>query len=351
MSILRAAILSALLLGLPMAGVWLAGLPADRYLEFPPGTLYVSHADFSWTAFAGLVLMELVVLILLFGAFVARARTASSSQLRFPSWGYAGVALMAGTWVLAWSRFTWMGPFQAHTFTPLWISYVLVVNAVTFWRTGRCLITHDTAYFLKLIPVSAGFWWFFEYLNRFVQNWTYQGTDQFSSIEYLLFATLSFSTVLPAVMSTEELLASFGWRVSRDDEAVAPGGSLLWNAAFGLCAVALLLIGVFPNALFPFLWLAPIGIFGRFMVPVSRVTRGQLYRLAFAALVCGFFWEMWNHFSHAKWIYHVPFVERFKIFEMPLLGYFGYLPFGVECGIIAACLSRKEKSSHRRPEA
>jgi hypothetical protein len=52
---------------------------------------------------------------------------------------------------------------------------------------------------------------------------------------------------------------------------------------------------------------------------------------ALAALLCGFFWEMWNYHSLAKWIYSIPYVERIKIFEMPILGYMGYLPFGLLC--------------------
>jgi hypothetical protein len=59
------------------------------------------------------------------------------------------------------------------------------------------------------------------------------------------------------------------------------------------------------------------------------------YLLALAALVCGLFWEMWNYGSLLKWVYDVPFVGRFKLFEMPLLGYFGYLPFGLECAVIS----------------
>ena len=55
---------------------------------------------------------------------------------------------------------------------------------------------------------------------------------------------------------------------------------------------------------------------------------------AFAALACGFFWEMWNYYSYAKWEYSIPFVHRFQLFEMPILGYAGYLPFGLECALI-----------------
>jgi hypothetical protein len=64
--------------------------------------------------------------------------------------------------------------------------------------------------------------------------------------------------------------------------------------------------------------------------------------LALAALICGFFWELWNLYSQAKWIYSVPFVGRFKIFEMPILGYAGYLPFGLECAVVADFLLQRE---------
>ena len=57
-----------------------------------------------------------------------------------------------------------------------------------------------------------------------------------------------------------------------------------------------------------------------------------------AAIICGGFWEMWNYYSLAKWQYSIPLVQRFHIFEMPLLGYAGYLPFGLECAVIGDML-------------
>ncbi|MBW2675319.1 MAG: hypothetical protein JRD89_18220 [Deltaproteobacteria bacterium] len=45
---------------------------------------------------------------------------------------------------------------------------------------------------------------------------------------------------------------------------------------------------------------------------------------------------MWNWKSLAKWGYSIPFVHRYPIFEMPILGYAGYLPFGIECAIVGA---------------
>jgi hypothetical protein len=45
---------------------------------------------------------------------------------------------------------------------------------------------------------------------------------------------------------------------------------------------------------------------------------------------------MWNFYSMPKWIYTVPGVDRWHVFEMPLLGYAGYLPFGLECLAVAS---------------
>ena len=51
---------------------------------------------------------------------------------------------------------------------------------------------------------------------------------------------------------------------------------------------------------------------------------------------------MWNFGSLAHLDYTIAYVDRFRIFEMPLLGYAGYLPFGVECAAIAALVLDRE---------
>lgn len=59
-----------------------------------------------------------------------------------------------------------------------------------------------------------------------------------------------------------------------------------------------------------------------------------------ASLINGLFWEFWNHGSNYFvqqpvtnpnfWVYNIPYVDVIHLFsEMPLLGYFGYIPFGV----------------------
>ena len=56
--------------------------------------------------------------------------------------------------------------------------------------------------------------------------------------------------------------------------------------------------------------------------------------LSIGVLICGFFWEMWNFYSYPKWVYTTPGFEFWYAFEMPLLGYLGYVPFSM--GLFAA---------------
>jgi len=49
-----------------------------------------------------------------------------------------------------------------------------------------------------------------------------------------------------------------------------------------------------------------------------------------AGLVAGLLWEFWNYWALAKWEYDVPYLGHVKIFEMPVLGFFGFMPFIIE---------------------
>jgi len=49
---------------------------------------------------------------------------------------------------------------------------------------------------------------------------------------------------------------------------------------------------------------------------------------------------LWGHFySLPKWIYTVPYGNRFYLFKMPVLDYMRYLPFGLECVALAGFLT------------
>lgn len=354
--IIKFAILTAMLLGLPPLGVLSAGMPLRSLFEFPPRTLYVQHPSFSWIAF---IAYSLFIMAAAAPFFLRALRSRQPAPMktphakRFPWWGWCGMALGLVFWILAWNRFPWFSDYQPHTFTPLWIAYILIVSAFAVRRTGTCLLLRRPVSFMLLFPASACFWWFFEYLNRFVQNWSYTGVD-FGAAEYALFATLSFSTVLPAFAATREWFLSYSWWSSAYQHFYPVRVSsprLLAGAALTASAIGLSLLGVYPNHLFALLWISPLLILVSLQAlmkethifsPLRDGDWSFVLASALAALVCGFFWEMWNFHSLAKWTYHIPYVQRFNVFEMPLLGYAGYLPFGLECSVVAEMVLKEK---------
>jgi hypothetical protein len=124
---------------------------------------------------------------------------------------------------------------------------------------------------------------------------------------------------------------------------------MLALSALAASSIGLMCIGVLPNYLFSLLWISPLIIILSLQTLtgekhiLSGLAAGHwspVVSSALAAAFCGFFWEMWNYYSLARWEYSIPFVHRFKIFEMPILGYAGYLPFGVECVVIGKLVER-----------
>jgi hypothetical protein len=350
-TLLLVGITGLILVGAPLAGVSLAGQPLDAYLELPPRPVPAGAVGFSWTAFCLLAVFVMAAIAPFIWRFLSAPAPAPGHTPRrfaFPIWGWAALLWLAASWTLAWTRFPWFEFFQQHTFTPLWLGYIGVVNALTMRRAGSCLLAREPARFAALFPLSALFWWFFEYLNRFVANWRYTGIGDFDAREYTFFATLAFSTVLPAVTSTAEwirtcprLNAAFAhWyslRVPRPKTA-----ALL---VLALTAMSLAALGVFREYVFPLVWISPVLVMiclqalgGRATVlaPLAGGDWRGIASFTAAALICGFFWEMWNYGSLARWEYSVPHVDGVRVFEMPLLGYAGYLPFGIECAAIAA---------------
>lgn len=360
-----ALVVLALVLGLPLAGARWSGRPLAEFLQFPPPLeVPAAYLRFSWWA-AGAVAALLVAVALSWivgyrarGAVVAASPASASNPpvggnglrhepRRFPLWGWVALAWTLAWWGLAWTRWGWFAPLQAYTFFPLWLGFIVTVNAATERRTGSCLMRRAPGPWLGLFAASAACWWAFEWLNRFVRNWHYLNVENVGALEYFLHATACFSTVLPAVAAVAEWLASH----RRWEETMSHGPAWMWLARRGT-AVALAVFGCAslaatgaqPDWFYPALWVSPLALQLAAPMPADRpdlvreMAHGDWCRAgswAIAALVCGFFWELWNWQSLAKWIYTVPGVDRWHLFEMPALGYAGYLPFGLECLLVA----------------
>lgn len=254
----------------------------------------------------------------------------------FPRHGWLGLGLAAVFWPLNW----FLPGLRTHWgFFPLWLGYCLVIDGLVFWRTGTSLLARSRRRYAGLFAVSAPAWWIFEVVNGHLQNWTYLGAEAFTPFQFWAFATISFTTVIPAVFGAAELFASFDFvqrlgrgPTIRPDRRTSLGFFL---AGLGLFA----LMWAWPRLFFPFVWISiyfitePLNIWLGHRHLALWTAKGDwrpVVALWLGVLLTAFFWEFWNYFSYPKWVYHVPWGQFWHIFEMPLLGYGGYLPFALE---------------------
>ena len=248
-----------------------------------------------------------------------------------------GLVLAGGFWWLNWQSAR-LGPVTVWAFFPLWLGYIRAVDGLTAARYGTSLYGRDRRAFALMFLYSVPMWWLFEYFNRFLSNWEYVGGGHLPAWAFVFFASLSFSTVIPAVFVSAELLA----RTLPDSWARGPSltlGPRALVATFVFGATLFALITVWPDLFYPAAWLCvvmivePVVHLAGWPSLTREIGRGN-WRLPAAlglgALMCGFFWEMWNIHSWPKWVYHIPYLGFAKIFEMPALGYGGYVPFGLE---------------------
>jgi hypothetical protein len=265
-----------------------------------------------------------------------KVKSIGNERTSFPLHGWLGLSLALVFWFLNWT----LPGIRTHWgFFPLWLGYCLTIDGLVFWRTGTSLFTRNWQKYLGLFLISAPVWWLFELLNLHTQNWTYLGTDIFTPLQYSFWTNLSFSTVIPAVFGSAEFVASFGFLKRLKPGPVIGTDTRTTSAFFILGWTMLTLLVVWPKIFFPFLWLSlyfilePVNIWLGNRSLAYWTQNGDwrpVITLWLGVLLTAFFWEMWNYYSFPKWIYHVPWGDWLHIFEMPSLGYGGYLPFALE---------------------
>jgi hypothetical protein len=247
-----------------------------------------------------------------------------------------GWMLVLICWPLNWLL---PGARSALLFFPLWLGFILAVDALVLSRTGSSLLSQSAGNFARLFFTSAPAWWLFELINRRTRNWEYLGAERFSALEYFLLCTVSFSTVMPAVFESAELARTFRWmkRFASGPRLRSAKPACVVVLIAGMLTLALTLI--WPRYFYPFVWLSVFLIVEPLNVWLGRhplwesLQQGDwrpIISLSLGALMCGFFWELWNYYAYPKWIYHTPGVDFLHVFEMPLPGYGGYIFFAWE---------------------
>jgi hypothetical protein len=267
----------------------------------------------------------------------------------FPAWFWPGVVIWVLNWIVMWGQFAWLGPLVYFTFVPMWWGFILALDGVVYYRTGGISLLSTRPRSVVMIGLSSCVgWYLFEYLDYFVlSNWYYPDNTLLSQVGYLVWFGLAYTTVIPSVFEWYNLLNTFDfWRKRYANGPKVKLSATGWWIVFGLGQLLIAALTYLPYPFFYAVWLGPLLVLtGALMVagywtPFSPLAKGNWSLVGLMALACVFNYllgEMWNFWSPPSnpnyWKYAVPYVNIFHIFEMPVLGYFGYLPFGVLCWI------------------
>lgn len=231
-------------------------------------------------------------------------------------------------------------PFYSWLYFFAWWPYILMLEGLLFLWQGKYWLLSRPREFLRLLGWSVTVWLVFEAFNLVLGNWRYAGLLPEWWRRWPGYV-LAFATVLPAVLLTARVLAAWGaWK--------GTGGRgrtwTSWQPLFLLLGIACLILPLtFPRYAFPLVWLAFIFLLDPLcdLLGGKSLTRRwlagepqEIFCNLTAGLICGIWWEMWNYQAAAKWVYVLPVLNFGKIFEMPVLGYLGFLPFALECAVM-----------------
>src|SRR5207249_1579104 len=183
--------------------------------------------------------------------------TMRHKESRWPVHGWVGLILIAVCWPLNW---TLPGVRTAYLFFPLWLGYILVVDALVQRRTGNSLWTRSRKNFVPLFVFSAPVWWLFELINLRTANWEYRGRDLFTPLQFNLLCTISFSVVVPAVFESAQLMRTFGWMERFASGPRFPATRAVFVSLFVIGLAMLSAMLVWPKICYPFAWISLVFI-------------------------------------------------------------------------------------------
>ena len=237
--------------------------------------------------------------------------------------------------VLLWLRVGWVSQFFYEL---VWWPYILLLDGILHRSRGESLILSHPRQFLLLCAFSVPWWLFFEAVNLRLENWKYIGLPESTCIRWSGYA-VAYATVLPAIHQTAEFLGLLGF-FSRSNSPRFQVRDIHLKT-LQVCGWTFLILPLAcPGYFFPLIWGAGVLIlepvlyrrgWPSLLRQISSGSPGNAYRTLLAGVLCGVLWEFWNYWAGAKWLYTVPFVGNWKVFEMPILGYIGFAPFALEC--------------------
>jgi hypothetical protein len=260
---------------------------------------------------------------------------AREAVARLPGYGWVGLVSMI---VFEALLFATDSELVGWFFTPVqWTGLILFLDANLKRRRGTSLVADHFGEFLILCGVSIASWLVFEGYNLVLKNWRYVSLPDNPWVRFPGYAW-AFATISPGMFLIYETLSDM---LPGEDRATYPRlpKRVFWPfVVFG--AVCLVAPFAWPSSyMTPLVWMG----FAFLLDPINgrlgdRSILSEFFTGHFRSmpiffltgLVAGLLWEFWNYWALAKWEYDVPYLGHVKLFEMPVLGFLGFMPFTIE---------------------
>ena len=336
------------------------GVFPENYFKFPPEK--IDKLLYHPTLFLiGAIIVGLIVIFYLFPTLFGfkknRLPHTGLKMGKLPIWFWIGLITWAITLILLMARIDHPRWFLNWSFVPLCWGFIFALDGVVYsLNNSKSMFSQHPTELFGMGMVSVTGWLIFEYLNLFIKhNWHFPTADLVKHDSFLLYAVLGSSAFLPMSFEWYQLLKKLPiLRLKYKN-----GPKLLWPKWLKILLFVLALGGLFttpffPDTLFWLIWLAPVVILTialdliRIRTPFTDIADTgnwsalMLFSLTF--LIQGVLLECWNYLSGhhlpgggletynaAYWAYSIPYLSNFYVFEMPILGYSGYLLFSIHC--------------------
>ncbi len=247
---------------------------------------------------------------------------------------YIGIFILIGSALLLALQVSF---FKTWFFSFAWWSFILLMDSLNYRKSGASLLSESPRNFLFTAFISVFVWLIFELFNLRLKNWSYHNLPESVALRWLGYF-IAFATVIPAMreiaffmegLFKKSKLALFRLRAT----------PLLLRIFFISGIIFFLLFIVWPRLFFPFAWLCfifllePINIWlgnDSLWKDVEKRDWTRFWSWVSAGLAAGFLWEFWNFWAASRWEYTLPYLNFWRIFQMPVFGYTGFLPFALE---------------------
>jgi hypothetical protein len=359
----------AAIVALPLIGRLTTGVPMPQdFFKFPPITPPVVDG-WSWLVFIIVAAVCFgVTLVYIFPSLFRFKKTdtelPSGQTHKFPVWFWIGLVMWLVPIVFLWAHTPRPKLLQDYSDFPLFWGFTLLLDGCVFKRQGHSMLSKYPTEIMGIATASVSGWMLYEYLNLFVNRmWYYPfGNNLIKSPGnndevFLMYSILGSTGLMPMAFEWYDLILTIPSLRHRFDAGVKITMPAWLKIVLLLLAFAGLYgMGYAPGKYFFYIFLLPLVVVSvvlsllKVWTPFTPVMQGNwtpVLVFGLAYLAQGFVMEGWNCFSAthyspgnpatcyspAFWEYKLPYVDGYRIFEMPVVGFWGYIPFSIYCWV------------------